>query len=458
MEVAKYKKGTIIIEEGEVGDKFYVLQKGVCQWSKSNGESGDIPCPGIFGERALVFNEKRAATIIAKTNITLYEMTKNDFEALLGDVLKHAFQEMDIIYDNQRRLFEKAQQKLKKGGPNDKHHSKGRSKYNKQQVDVSQYRDKVCDLKDLKIIGVLGKGAFGLVSLVVDPHTDNSYALKAIKKHQIVELGQQAHIISEKRVMEKMYNKFLVNLHCTYKDQLRVYFVLDVCLGGELFTILRQRRYFDEPTAKFYTACVVEAFAYMHSKDIIYRDLKPENLVLDDRGYLKVTDFGFAKEVTDKTFTLCGTPDYLAPEIVTGQGHGRAVDWWTLGVLIYEMLASFPPFFDDEPIETYRKIIRGRVKFPRYFTPEARDLIRGLLRNKPVKRLGILKGGADNIRKHGWFYAFSWDKLNKTELKAPIVNNVRSKTDLSNFVNSEEDEEDEPALPVAPQDDFGDEF
>ncbi len=228
--------------------------------------------------------------------------------------------------------------------------------------------------------------------------------------------------------------------------KLRVYFLLDVCLGGELFTILRSRRYFDEPTSKFYTACVgklhpspfsslkpfikskkiiVEAFAYMHKLDIIYRDLKPENLVLDTQGYLKVTDFGFAKEVPDKTFTLCGTPDYLAPEIVTGQGHGRAVDWWTLGVLIYEMLASFPPFFDDEPIETYRKIIRGRVKFPRYFSNEARDLIRGLLRNKPTKRLGILKGGAENIRRHGWFVNFSWKKLGDGLLKAPIVNKVK---------------------------------
>ena len=256
-----------------------------------------------------------------------------------------------------------------------------------------------------------------------------------------------------------MWNKFLVNLHRTYKDQLRVYFVLDVCLGGELFTILRQRRYFDEPTAKFYTACVVEAFAYMHSRSIIYRDLKPENLVLDNDGYLKVTDFGFAKEVKDKTFTLCGTPDYLAPEIVTGQGHGRAVDWWTLGVLIYEMLASFPPFFDDEPIETYRKIIRGRVKFPRYFSAEARDLIRGLLRNKPTKRLGILKGGANLIRKHPWFKGFDWKKLNEGKLKAPIVNKVEGNTDLRNFVNADDDDDDdEEARPVDPNQDFGKDF
>jgi len=455
LEVVKYKKGQIVIEEGEVGDKFYVIQKGVCQWSKSNGESGDITAPGFFGERALRTKAKRAASITAKTNVTLYEMTKTDFDALLGPVIE--------IVDDKIRQYQRMTEKFEKEKRKSQQQSQQQCqppKYGKfnNKTDLSAYREKVCDLKDLKTVGILGKGAFGLVSLVIDPHTNKSYALKAIKKHQIVELGQQAHIISEKRVMEKMYNKFLVNLHKTYKDLLRVYFVLDVCLGGELFTILRQRRYFDEPTAKFYTSCVVEAFAYMHSKDIIYRDLKPENLVLDNKGYLKVTDFGFAKQVSDKTFTLCGTPDYLAPEIVTGQGHGRAVDWWTLGVLIYEMLASFPPFFDDEPIETYRKIIRGRVKFPRYFTPEARDLIRGLLRNKPTKRLGILKGGAQNIRKHGWFYGFNWDKLYKGTLTAPIINKVRNNKDLSNFVNSEEDQEDEEALPVAPQHDFGDEF
>jgi len=456
LEVTKYKKGTVIIEEGEVGDKFYVIQKGQCQWKKSNGESGTIEAPGFFGERALRTKAKRAATITAQSNVTLYEMNKTEFDELLGPVIEI----VDDKIRSYRRMQEKFEKDLKrKSLANDNHKgSKARGRYHQTQEDIAALRDKVCDLKQFKIIGVLGKGAFGLVSLVIDPKTEKPYALKAIKKHQIVELGQQAHIISEKRVMEKMYCPFLVNLHSTYKDLLRVYFVLDVCLGGELFTILRQRRYFDEGTAKFYTSCVVEAFAYMHSKDIIYRDLKPENLVLDNRGYLKVTDFGFAKEVTDKTFTLCGTPDYLAPEIVTGQGHGRAVDWWTLGVLIYEMLASFPPFFDDEPIETYRKIIRGRVKFPRYFTPEARDLIRGLLRNKPTKRLGILKGGADNIRKHGWFYQFSWEQLHKGNLKAPIVNKVKNNRDLSNFVNSEEDEEDEEALPVAPQDDFGQEF
>jgi len=253
-----------------------------------------------------------------------------------------------------------------------------------------------------------------------------------------------------------MHNKFLVNLHATYKDKLRVYFLLDVCLGGELFTILRQKRYFNEPTSKFYAACVIEGFDYMHSMDIIYRDLKPENLVLDSDGYLKITDFGFAKLCPDKTYTLCGTPDYLCPEIVTGQGHGKGVDWWTLGILIYEMLASFPPFVADDPVETYRKIIAGKIRFPQYFSQEARDLIRALLQNKPNRRLASLRGGADNIRNHPWYKGFKWDALREGKISAPIINKVRDHLDLSNFAEVDVGADD--AKPIPPEKDFDQDF
>merc|ERR1719204_1537999 len=204
-----------------------------------------------------------------------------------------------------------------------------------------------------------------------------------------------------------LHNDFLDNLRATFKDKLRVYLLLDVCLGGELFTILRKHRYFNDTVSRFFTACVVEAFAYMHSLNIIYRDLKPENLVLDSNGYLKVTDFGFAKQIEDQTYTLCGTPEYFAPEIVTGQGHGKGVDWWTLGILIYEMLASVSPFFDDQPIGIYRKIVKGKVKFPRHFSRNVKELIKSFLKSKPTNRLGVLRGGADNIRAHPWFNDFS---------------------------------------------------
>merc|ERR1719192_2989166 len=348
-------------------------------WSKKNPdggvERGDIPTGGFFGELALLNDQPRAATVAAKTEVVCLELTRKHFQDLLGPL-------EDIM---KRRADEMYHKQKKKDAP-------------------LKRRADTCSLKQLKTIGILGKGAFGTVTLVVDTKSQKSYALKAIKKHQIVELGQQEHIVNEKDVMMLMNNPFLVNLRSTYKDKYRVYFLLDVCLGGELFGILRKARCFNEDTSRFFSACVIEAFAYMHGNDIIYRDLKPENLVLDNAGYLKVTDFGFAKQIQGKTYTLCGTPDYLAPEIVTGQGHGKGVDWWTLGILIYEMLASFPPFFDDEPMMTYRKIIQGKFKFPRYLSAQARDIIKAFLKNKPTKRLGIQRGGNINmIRDHEWF-------------------------------------------------------
>merc|ERR550539_1365698 len=297
----------------------------------------------------------------------------------------------------------------------------------------------VCDLTELRSIGILGKGAFGLVSLVVDPTTNKSYALKAIKKAQIVELGQQSHIINEKKVMEVMTCDFLVNLRATYKDMYRVYFLLDVCLGGELFTILRRRRYFNEATSKFYAGCVVEAFDYMHGKGVPYRDLKPENLVLDDKGYLKVTDFGFAKVVKDKTFTLCGTPDYLAPEIVTGQGHGKGVDWWTLGVLIYEMLASVSPFYASDPLMMYRNIVRGKYKTPKYFSEEVADLVQKLLCRRATKRLGVINGGTEAIKSHPWYRGIDWTAMGQNRYRAPHIPKIQSKRDFSNFKQVKDD-------------------
>jgi len=211
-----------------------------------------------------------------------------------------------------------------------------------------------------------------------------------------------------------------------------------------LFSVLRAKTYFLEKTARFYAAAVVLCFEYMHSKNIIYRDLKPENLLLDRDGYLKITDFGFAKIVQDRTWTLCGTPDYLAPEVVSGQGHNKGVDWWTLGILIYEMLASYPPFYDEDPMKTYAKIMHGQLAFPMHFTKQAVDLIRKLLHQKPSRRLGVGKGGAKLIKKHNWFNRFDWDSFLKRKIKAPIIQPVKDNFDLTNFDEYPEEDEQFP--------------
>jgi len=408
----KYEPDTVIFSQGDEAEngKFYIIKEGTLNGlAQKENEEEELFVLGtgqFFGDLALLGNEPRKATItVAEGGCTLLEMTSQDFQELLGP-LKATLERNAEEYKkpvNERSLI----------GDN----------------------NQICDFTELVQIGLLGRGAFGKVTLVVDPHTKRSYALKAIKKTQIEELGQAAHIVNEKKVMVMLDNRFLVNLRKTFKDAWRVYFLVDVCLGGELFTILRKKRSFSEPWTQFYAGCVIEAFEYMHSLDVIYRDLKPENLVMDSNGYIKFTDFGFAKVVPKKTYTLCGTPDYLPPEIVTGQGHGKGVDWWCLGVLIYELLSSFPPFFDDEPMGTYRKIIQGKFKFPKYFSAEARDLIARLLRTKPTKRLAVMKGGADNIRNHLWYQSanFDWVSLKEGTLPAPFNPEVKSYKDISNF-------------------------
>jgi len=427
-----YPANTVLFKQGDAPSKFYIVKEGSCDGHVANDDTEDeifnLKSGHFFGELALLNDEPRKATITSgEKGCVLLELTKEEFLELLGPL-------KDIL-------------------------SRNAEEYKKPVGERKKSKKKICTLSELKTIGLLGRGAFGKVTLVIDPHTDQSYALKAIKKKQVEELGQSAHIVNEKKVMMLMNSKFLVNLCCTFKDDWRVYLLLDVCLGGELFTILRKKRSFNENETQFYSACVVEAFDYMHSMDIIYRDLKPENLVMDTDGYLKVTDFGFAKVVPKKTYTLCGTPDYLAPEIVTGQGHGKGVDWWCLGVLIYELLSSFPPFFDDEPMGTYKKIIQGKFKFPKYFTPGSRDLIARLLRTRPTKRLPILKGGADNVRTHNWYKEskFDWNALRDGSRKAPYVPKVKSVKDISNF-DQRDARNSEPCKGRKPQTDWDHEF
>jgi len=417
-----FTAGEVIFRQGDPGDKFYVVKSGEVEGvvTGEKAETFTLTCGEFFGERALLKNEPRAATMTALTQVCCLVLSRDDFTILMGplqDMLNRQADEYAKPANTRQLINAKKAARQERRCPS---------------------------LEELKksTLGILGVGAFGTVTLVMDYKTNTSYALKAIRKAQILELGQHTHILNEKHVMSALDSPFLVNLINTYKDSWKLYFLIDVCLGGELFTILRKKQSFDEPTAKFYASCVIEAFDYMHSNDTIYRDLKPENLVLTTRGYLKVTDFGFAKVVMDTTYTLCGTPDYLAPEIVSGQGHGRGVDWWTLGILIYEMLASFPPFFDKDQLSTYRKIINGKVRYPKYISPEAKDLISRLLTLRQTKRLGVIKGGADRIRISSWFSRFDWVALKNQTMTALHIPVVKSIKDMGNFqkVKAEADE------------------
>jgi protein kinase X len=237
--------------------------------------------------------------------------------------------------------------------------------------------------------------------------------------------------------------------------------LLDFVNGGELFLYLRNAVKFSSEAAIFYTVEIVSAFEYLHGLSIIYRfvsitifvnnsiiyyfccflnrDLKPENLLLDCNGHLKICDFGFAKKVVDRTWTLCGTPEYLAPEIIQGKGHHKAVDWWALGILIYEMLAGYPPFYDEVPFQIYQKILAGKIDWPRSIDLIAKDLIKKLLTADRTKRFGTMKNGVEDIKKHKWFKNINWNHVYERKLVPPIVPTCSHAGDTKNFERYEED-------------------
>ncbi|GAB9463420.1 hypothetical protein Gpo141_00000882 [Globisporangium polare] len=279
----------------------------------------------------------------------------------------------------------------------------------------------------------LGTGSFGRVRFATHKATTTYWAIKILKKAEIIRLQQVEHMLSEKSILLCLDHPFIVNLAGTFQDAKYLYMVLEYVIGGEFFTHLRKAGRFDNNTAKFYAAQVVAIFEYMHAQDFIYRDLKPENLLLDSEGYIKITDFGFAKRVAFKTYTLCGTPEYIAPEVLLNKGHGKGVDWWTLGILLFEMLAGQPPFCDDDPMGIYQQILSGKLNFPRFFDRNAKALIKRLLTADLTKRYGCLKNGVEDIKKHKFFSGVSFDDLLARKGAAPIIPRVTTASDTSNF-------------------------
>ncbi|KZT69045.1 cAMP dependent protein kinase [Daedalea quercina L-15889] len=293
-------------------------------------------------------------------------------------------------------------------------------------------------LTDFEVKGTLGTGTFGRVLLVQlrgtsAPSSQNCFALKVLRKSEIVRLRQVEHVNAERYILSRVRHPFIVDLYATFQDSLNIYMLLSYVPGGELFTHLRRARRFTPDVTRFYLATIILALKYLHSFNIIYRDLKPENLLLDSRGYLRLTDFGFAKIVDDRTWTLCGTPEYLSPEIIQSDGHGKAADWWACGILCYEMVVGYPPFFDETAYGIYEKILKGKILWPREMDRLTKDIIKAFLHPDRTKRLGNLGGGAQDVLDHPWFRGVDWDALERREIRAPIIPHVASLDDTRHF-------------------------
>uniref|UniRef100_A0A672RQC9 protein kinase C n=1 Tax=Sinocyclocheilus grahami TaxID=75366 RepID=A0A672RQC9_SINGR len=314
------------------------------------------------------------------------------------------------------------------------HHS---NTHNSRYCNTPPSKSSLC-LQDFQMIAVLGRGHFGKVLLSEYKRSGKVYAIKALKKGDIVARDEVESLMCEKRIFETVNSTrhpFLVNLFACFQTPEHVCFVMEYTAGGDLMMHIHAD-VFSETRSVFYSACVVLGLQFLHDNKIVYRDLKLDNLLLDTEGYVKIADFGLCKEGMghgDRTSTFCGTPEFLAPEILTDTSYTRAVDWWGLGVLIYEMLVGESPFPGDDEEEVFDSIVNDEVRYPRFLSTEAIGIMRRLLRRNPEKRLGSSERDAEDIKKQPFFRNIDWDALLQRRVPPPFVPAVKGKEDVSNF-------------------------
>ncbi|XP_057688876.1 cGMP-dependent protein kinase 2 isoform X1 [Corythoichthys intestinalis] len=440
LEVEYYKKGDYVIREGEEGSTFYIIARGKVKVTQSTeGRASPrlintLRTGDYFGEKALISDDVRSANIVADSDdgVECLLIDRQTFNRTVG-----TFAELHDFLRGYVATLDRddAERRAKK--------STSRRRSETPPPDVLRLKNAAATLSPsnplerLDVVATLGVGGFGRVELVKVKGEDVTFALKVMKKQHVVAYRQEEHVHSERCILAEARSPFVVRLFQTFRDDKYVYMLLEACLGGEVWSLLRDRGRFDEATAKFCVSCVTEALEYLHREGILYRDLKPENLMMDSEGYIKLVDFGFAKKLRggQKTWTFCGTPEYVAPEIILNKGHNFSVDFWSLGILLFELLTGSPPFAGSDQMATYTSVLKGldKMEFPRSISKRPEDLIRKLCRENPSERLGNLKGGIGDIKKHRWFSGFNWAGLKARTLASPIKRHVSGPLDHSHF-------------------------
>jgi len=512
VEDLQFAAGHKIICEGDIAEAMYIIKEGQCVVSQEL-ETPDRPegkrdarlCTiltggSYFGERALITQEPRSATVEAVGDVSVLRIDRESFIKLLGPLREKLNKAMPTdasplsrrgqrsrrnsfanashlssLMERQALLLESKESPGSPGGyssgDGDDSFNKGRRHYSLSECSGSDGEDSFnlkrrdssrqssnwehgvrarlnrhiaaaagpspCApvkatapmLDKLTLVRPLGAGGFGRVQLMRHAPTRRVYALKVINKLTLLNSKSASSrcdwVMREKVMLGQADHPFIIQLICTYADPTHIYFLMVPALGGEILNVLTMlgddEGAVEEKVARFYITSIALALQYLHSLEVVYRDLKPENVLLDAQGYVKLCDFGFATRCLDRTYTRCGTPEYVAPEMLLGQGVNLACDWWALGVLTYEFLAGVAPFSDPDgdDMKTFASILKGVFRPPETFSPSALSLVSGLLQVKVVQRLGSFKGGADDVMRHGWFEGLDTDGLVNLTVRPP---------------------------------------
>ena len=289
---------------------------------------------------------------------------------------------------------------------------------------------------DFQPLKLLGTGSFGRVLLVRFLTNNQLYAMKILSKNQIKLKHQEEHTRTERNLMVQINSPFIVNIKFAFQDESKLYIVSDFMQGGDMFYHLHSQKKFDESRARFYAIELILGIEFLHKNNMIYRDLKPENILMDSTGHLKISDFGLSKILDnpdDKAYTLCGTPQYLAPEILKNKGYDKSVDWWSLGCFLYEMLTGFLPFYIPKGNKINPRVFEEPLRFPPDVNPVAINLINQLLNVNPKKRLGSGVEDAQKIKEHEFFKGIEWERYWNKEFDAPFLPELSDEMDLRYF-------------------------
>ncbi|KAK9867128.1 hypothetical protein WJX84_004628 [Apatococcus fuscideae] len=500
LEQQTFKPTARVINQGDPGSLFYIIKEGeaVVMQSTPQGQKkvNHLFKADFFGERALLSDEPRAASVEALTQMTCLTLQRDRFVEILGPLEQLMAREKSPQVVTQRLM------KLQtRGTPTHlpaevlvKRRKRGKNGAESWEVVRARgHLDEVLDLRSTAATNgqaaskpdqaaqlvlvegpVLGGGAFSRVSICTEESSGRSYAMKRMRKSGVVQCPE--HVFCEQAITRNTAHPFCIRQYASFQDKYHLYFLFDLMPGGDLMDVLvaeakvikrriaqgawrracfapkvKMLKGMDEKLAQFYIGSIVLALEYLHDNDIVYRDLKPENIFIDGVGFVKLGDFGFAKvlENANRTYTFCGTPGYVAPENVLAHGYNYSVDWWGLGVLLYVLLTGRQPFSSpktDDPMVVMRRIVdeNWQIKYPPYLSPAAKDLVSRLLERKPARRLGMLSGRANDIKRHRWFDGFDWDGVITRKMTPPRKPRDDSSKRLKELTDAEKKHKQQP--------------